>query len=129
MSVTEDVNALSALKEKLQAAPKIEADLAMACAPLLAERLDDPINDDDISARLIANTDSALAMVGTAFPDWAVSLEGATNASGDAQWVCRFCKSRGDDEQLVGVGHGAGIRLALLAAVTHLSLMRAQGYA
>ncbi|MEL6919484.1 MAG: hypothetical protein AAFO77_00470 [Pseudomonadota bacterium] len=122
------LEALTTLRDRLQGAEKLDAALTDKVAPLIAQRTEKLGGSDVVSQRLLKSTDSALQTIGVAFPDWDVDLQGSTIPVGEPEWKCEFRETRGDDEQLVGVGHGAGIRLSILSAIVHLEIMRAQGY-
>jgi len=82
-----------------------EADLSVAAPP-------DPVGQ-------------ALHLVDAFLPAWTIRLTG--NATGpDGHWHCSLRENRGSDEdELIGLGTGAGIGLAVVAALLRVARAKA----
>ena len=124
-----DEAALKALHEQFEAADVFEAIHAEAGGAMLADVADSGIEAAAAQAMLIEGVDGALAVTGQAFPGWALSFDGHASTQKNTIWRCTLKETRGqDDDQIVGIGNARSMRLALLAAVAHIQMMRKAGY-
>ncbi|MBO6636834.1 MAG: hypothetical protein JJ920_02040 [Roseitalea sp.] len=124
-----DEPALKALHEGFEAAASFDAAQAQAGAAMLAEVEGSGIAAADAEAMLMDGVDGALAVTGQAFPGWALSFDGHASTQKNTIWRCTLKETRGqDDDQIVGIGNARSMRLALMAAVAHIQMMRKAGY-
>ncbi len=113
---------ISSLKDELEQSADFVPALAARISFLLG-------GDDTLSGRLLVSTEEAIRVVGDHYPGWAITLDGYANPRSNSSWKCTFRELRGpDDDQIVGIGTAATMRLALMAAIAHIHLMRVQGY-
>ncbi|MEO0544450.1 MAG: hypothetical protein AAFY99_11585 [Pseudomonadota bacterium] len=123
-----DLQAIDELRASISQSEILSDEIAKAVASLLAVHFAQTKSESDLAAGLTASTDSAFAVVGRAFPDWDLRLEGSVSPVGERSWTCRFSSNLSDDDVLTGVGHGTGIRLALFDAIANLASMQAKGF-
>lgn len=121
-----DLQGIDEIRAMISESEMFNDAVAQAVAPLVAEHL--PVPASEIAEELNASTDSAFGVIGRAFPDWELRLEGSVSPVGERAWTCRFSSNLSDDDLLTSVGHGTGIRLALLDAIAHLASMEAKGF-
>ena len=120
---------LNALKDRLESVETLDEALAGQVVAMLADEFKGAIGADEALAGLMQSAESAVQVVGHVHAGWALSLKGHASARDNAKWHCTLKESRGaDDDQIVGIGNANTMRLALLAAVTHIRIMRAAGY-
>lgn len=124
-----DEAALKALHEDFEAADGFDAAQAEAGAAMLADIDESGIEAADARSMLMDGVDGALAIIGQAFPGWALSFDGHASTQKNTIWRCTLKETRGqDDDQIVGIGNARSMRLALMAAVAHIQMMRKAGY-
>lgn len=69
--------------------------------------------------------EQVLHLVDTALPNWTIQLTGKAMEP-DGHWRCSLRESRGSDEdQVVGLGTGAVVGLAVAAALLRVALAKA----
>ena len=67
-----------------------------------------------------------LHLVGMALPGWSIQLTGKAMEP-DGHWRCSLRETRGSDEiEIVGLGEGRTVALALLAALLDVALQKVQ---
>ena len=124
-----DGQELDSLKQRLESADALDEALARDVAAMLAGRLEGKLSPDEAHSGLMTSAEGALNVVGHVFAGWAVSWDGHASPRRNTKWRCTLKETRGpDDDQIVGIGNAHSMRLALLAAVTHIQAMRAAGY-
>jgi hypothetical protein len=124
-----DEAALKALHEGFEAAESFDAAHAEAGAAMLAGIDGSGIDAANARTMLAEGVDGALAVTGQAFPGWALSFDGHASTQKNTIWRCTLKETRGqDDDQIVGIGNARSMRLALMAAVAHIQMMRKAGY-
>lgn len=124
-----DSNALTALRERLESAATLDDALAGDAAAMLSDGFREPIAPEATKTGLLGSAESAIRVVGHAYPGWALSFDGHASPRDNTKWRCTLRETRGpDDDQIVGIGNANSMRLALLAAVAHIKIMHAAGY-
>jgi hypothetical protein len=124
-----DEAALKALHESFEAAESFGATEAEAGAAMLAGIDGSGIEAAAARTVLMEGVDGALAVTAKAFPGWALSFDGHASTQKNTIWRCTLKETRGqDDDQIVGIGNARSMRLALMAAVAHIQMMRKAGY-
>jgi hypothetical protein len=70
--------------------------------------------------------EAALHLVDTALPGWSIQLTGKASEP-DGHWRCSLRETRGSDEiEIVGLGTGPVVALALLEALLDVALQKLQ---
>ena len=113
---------IRSLKDALEQAGHLDAALAARMADLMG-------GGDAMATRLAESLEEAIRVAGDHFPGWAITLDGYASPRPNSSWKCTLREVRGpDDDQIVGIGTAATMRLALMAAIAHIHMMRARGY-
>lgn len=69
--------------------------------------------------------DQVLYLVGTVLPTWTIQLTGKAMVQ-DGHWRCSLRETRGSDEdEMIGLGSGAAVGVALVAALLRVTLAKA----
>lgn len=112
---------IEALKKRVETAASLDRDLL--AQTLFAIRRVFP----KAPASLEATSDSVeqiLHLVDTVLPTWTIQLTGKAMEP-DGHWRCSLRVSRGSDEdEMIGLGSGAVVGLALVAALLHVALLK-----
>jgi hypothetical protein len=70
--------------------------------------------------------ESMLHLIDTALPGWSIQMTGKATAP-DGHWRCSLRETRGSDEiEVVGLGTGPAVALALLEALLDVALQKLQ---
>ncbi|HSF63290.1 MAG TPA: hypothetical protein VLA78_02810 [Paracoccaceae bacterium] len=81
-----------------------------------------------IDASILTSTEAALDLACAAYPAWRIDLQGRASAQAGG-WTCTIRENgTRDDDEVIGIGRGATIPLALIAAILLAAARRAQGY-
>ncbi|MBA3910298.1 MAG: hypothetical protein C0524_10530 [Rhodobacter sp.] len=81
-----------------------------------------------IDPAMLTSTEAAFALACTVFPAWKIELHGPATATAGI-WDCTIREGgTRDDDEVIGIGRGATIPLALTAAMVLAAARRAQGY-
>jgi hypothetical protein len=81
-----------------------------------------------IDAAVLVSGDAALELIRHMLPNWTVSLKGKAHLP-DGHWTCTLRESTSrDDDELLGVGKGRTLPLAMTAALLRVAARRAKGY-
>lgn len=72
------------------------------------------------------SSDAVVRLIDEALPTWSITAEGIANDR-NGHWHCYLRRSRGrDNDEMIGIGKGPQLRLALLAALLRVLAYRAQ---
>ncbi len=114
-----------ALLDRIERAPAVDIDLAIASLRALSDLVD---KAHDVGPSVVDATDRALALVTAMLPGWAVTLEGAALEHG-GRWTCTLRRSGArDDEEVIGIGRAASPPLSIVAAILKVQMIRSRGY-
>lgn len=81
-----------------------------------------------IDPAVLSSTEAAFDLACTVFPAWKIELHGPATATAGI-WHCTIREGgTRDDDEVIGIGKGGTIPLALLAAMLLAAARRAQGY-
>ncbi len=81
-----------------------------------------------IDASVLTSAEAALALAAAAYPAWRIEIDGRARL-GAGGWNCTIREGgTRDDDEVIGIGRGPTIALALLAAMLLAAARRAQGY-
>lgn len=84
--------------------------------------------DAGVDAATLTSAEAALALAERAFPAWRIELHGQAVAQAGS-WACTIREGgTRDDDEVIGIGRGATIPLALVAAMLLAAARHAQGY-
>lgn len=113
---------IRSLKDDLEQAPHFDMALAQRVAGVMG-------GDETMTSRLAESLEEAIRVAGDHYPGWAITLDGYASPRSNSSWKCTLREVRGpDDDQIVGIGTAASMRLALMAAIVHIHMMKARGY-
>ena len=113
---------IEGLLKKIEAATTLEADLLAAAADVVRAVFPDAPHHPEVLAEPV---EAVLHLIDRCLPQWSIQLTGKAQEP-DGHWRCSLRKSRGSDEdEVLGVGTGPTVALALLQALLRVSLQKA----
>ena len=113
---------IDALKEQVEAASALDDDLLAKTARFVL--LVFPNAPPSLEATL-NSVEDVLHLIDTILPTWTIQLIGKAMEP-DGHWRCSLRQSRGNDEdEMIGLGTGAVVGLALVAALLHVAYQNA----
>ena len=112
---------IEALKNRVEAASALSGELLAQTAAVIRRAF--PKAPASLEAAL-ASVEQVLHLVDTVLPTWTIQLTGKAMEP-DGHWRCSLRESRGSDEdEMIGLGTGAVVGLALVAALLHVAAQK-----
>ena len=112
---------LLALADRIETVTVVEPKFVGALLDDLAKAFKYRPGSAELDANLSLSTDAAIALVRQKLPGWFIVIHGAAMGR-DTIWKCTLRKSEvSDDDELVGVGSGHSIPMAILAALIRIA--------
>jgi hypothetical protein len=119
---------LAGLADGIESASAGDPDTVRAMLAGLKAAFADHAAAGSIDAAVLVSADAALALIRQVLPGWTVSLKGKAHLP-DGHWTCTLRESSArDDDELLGVGKGRTLPLAMTAALLRVASRRAKGY-
>ena len=116
------------LVERIEIAEWPDADLAAEVLESIKSALSGESGSLTLEPALLESTDAALHLVSLKVPNWSIMLQGYAHEP-DSGWTCTLREGTvRDDDELIGIGKGPTLPLALLAALLRILVIRARGY-
>jgi hypothetical protein len=114
---------IEGLLKKVGSTAALEADLLAEVAGAVREVFPDAPHRPEVLAEPV---EAVLSLIDRCLPHWSIQLTGKAQEP-DGHWRCSLRKTRGSDEdEVLGVGTGPTVALALLQALLQVSLQKAQ---
>jgi len=115
--------ALERLAATISASGGVDGELLSAVATAVGPILESPA-DWAASDAPDDHTEAALHLVDACLPGWTISLKGKASEP-DGHWRCTLRESTTrDNDEVLGVGAGQTVALALMAALVRVAQMR-----
>jgi hypothetical protein len=113
---------IEALKKRVEAASALDGDLLARTADAVRRAF--PKAPAALEATL-TSVEQVLHLVDTVLPTWTIQLTGKAMEP-DGHWRCSLRETRGSDEdETIGLGTGAAVGVALVAALLHVAAQKA----
>lgn len=113
---------IEALKKRVETASTLDGDMLGQAVGAIRRVFPKAPASVEASSDLV---EQVLHLVDTILPSWTIQLTGKAMEP-DGHWRCSLRESRGSDEdEVVGLGTGAVVGLALVAALLHVALQKA----
>ena len=112
---------IEGLLQQIDGAATLEADLLAASAVVVRQVFPNAPHHPEV---LVEPVEGVLHLIDRCLPRWSIQLTGKA-AEPDGHWRCSLRKTRGSDEdEVVGLGNGPTVALALLQALLRVALQK-----